>query len=511
MTLIADDKSMLSSLTARFARRGATVLGALAVVITAGCNVDNILDVTDPDIINPEDIASPAGAAALRNGALARLVQMTAGATAQQESFWLMGGLLADEWRSGDTFLERDETDRRNVRVQNSILEATQRIAHRARVVALQARKATETYDPAPAPWQIAEMFLVQGYAEIILAEHVCNGIPLSYVLNNVAVEGEPLTNAQVFTTALAHADSALALLPASLNDANSVRIRNRANLIKARALVDLNRLPEAAAAAALVPVGTSWFVRTSDNTWNNQIWSLNSSVGRYTLPDTTGGASGAEGPLGLNPVRAGDPRVPTCRRISPKTRADTLMNNACVQAGVGDSLVFDTPSGLRRWAQLIWTTRNDSAAITNGVEAKLIIAENLMRLGNATFVDTLNALRTNGTTTITVNPIDTTKRDTTYNAGTGGVAGLRPLTDPGTQTAREDLLFRERGFWLFSRGYRLGDLRRLMRQYNRAQNQVFPSGTYIRGGTYGTDVNFPVVQAEQNNPKFTACLDRDA
>ena len=485
MTLIADHKSMLSSLTARFARRGAAVLGALTVVVTVGCNVDNLLDVTDPDIINPEDIATPAGAAALRNGALARLVQMTAGATAQQESFWLMGGLLADEWRSGDTFLERNETDMRNVRVQNSILEATQRIAHRARVVALQARKSTEKYDPQASPWQIAEMFLVQAYAEIILAEHVCNGIPLSYVLDGVPTEGAPLTNAQVFTSALGHADSALALLPGSLTDANSVRVRNRANLIKARALVDLNRLPEAATAAALVPLSASWFVRTSDNTWNNQIWALNTSAGRYTLPDTTGGASGAEGPLGMNWVRAGDPRVPTCRRIKPVTAADTAMNAACVAAEAGDSIVFDTPSGLRRWVQLIWKTRNDSAAITNGVEAKLIIAENLMRLGDATFVDTLNALR--------------------------ATVGLGVLADPGTATARENLLFRERGFWLFSRGYRVGDLRRLIRQYGRPQDQVFPSGTYIRGGTYGTDVNFPVVQAEQNNSKFTACIDRNA
>ncbi len=470
---------MKTLLTARTARRGVAALGMLAVVVTAGCNVDSLLDVTDPDIINPEDISTPAGAAALRNGALARLVQMTAGSTAQQESFWLMGGLLADEWRSGDTFLERNETDMRNVRLQNSILEATQRIAHRARVLALQARKSTEANDPQAAPWTIAEMFLVQGYAEIILAEHVCNGIPLSYVLNNVPVEGDPLTNAAVFTTAVAHADSALALLPASLTDANSVRVRQRANLIKARALVNLNRLPEAAAAATLVPVTAAWFVRTSDNTWTNQVWSLNNSAGRYTLPDTAGGASGAEGPLGMDWVRAGDPRVPTCRG-NPST------TSTCFLAGATDSIVFDTPSGLKRWAQLIWRTRTDSAAITSGVEAKLIIAENLMRNGNATFVDTLNALRAT-------------------------VTGLLPLVDPITQVARENLLFRERGFWLFGRGYRVGDLRRLIRQYARTQDQVFPSGTYIRGGTYGTDVNFPVVQAEQNNPKFSACLDRNA
>jgi hypothetical protein len=36
----------------------------------------------------------------------------------------------------------------------------------------------------------------------------------------------------------------------------------------------------------------------------------------------------------------------------------------------------------------------------------------------------------------------------------------------------------------------------------------TFPEGTHYRGGTYGTDVNMPVPQEEENNPNFdrTAC-----
>ena len=460
---------MPNFLTARHARRGLAVFGALAVFATAACSVDEILDVTDPDIINPEDLQTPAGATALRNGAYARLVQITGGSSAQSESFWLMGGLMADEWRSGDTFLERNETDARSVRVQNSILETTQRLAHRARVTALQARISSQANDPTAAAWQIAEMLLIQAYAEIMLAEHVCNGIPLSYVLNGTAFDSDPLTNAQVFTIAAAHADSALALLGTG-TDANTVRTRGRANAIKARALLDLGQFTQAAAAATLVPAGMTWNVDFSDNTWYNQLWSLNNSAGRYTLPAT------AEGPLGMDWVGTQDPRVPNCRGGT----------TACNAAGATDPIVFDNASGLPRWAQLIYPTRYSSVPITNYTESRLIIAEALMRAGNATFVDTLNALRAT-------------------------VTGLLPLVDPVTQTAREDLLFRERGFWLFGRGYRLGDMRRLIRQYSRPVNSVFPSGTYIKGGTFGTDVNFPVVQAEQNNPKFSGCLDRNA
>jgi len=95
-------------------------------------------------------------------------------------------------------------------------------------------------------------------------------------------------------------------------------------------------------------------------------------------------------------------------------------------------------------------------------------------------------------------------------------IAGLAAnLTDPGTAVARENLVFRERAFWLFGRGYRLGDMRRLIRQYSRPTESVFPTGAWHKAGNYGTDINFPVPQAEQNNPNLPSgtntCIDRNA
>jgi hypothetical protein len=82
------------------------------------------------------------------------------------------------------------------------------------------------------------------------------------------------------------------------------------------------------------------------------------------------------------------------------------------------------------------------------------------------------------------------------------------------------DVMFRERAFWLFGTGTRLGDLRRLMRQYGRDQTVVFPTGVYVNGNnqnlpqplpTYGTDVSFtmPTTQAGQttSNQSFKGCL----
>ena len=83
----------------------------------------------------------------------------------------------------------------------------------------------------------------------------------------------------------------------------------------------------------------------------------------------------------------------------------------------------------------------------------------------------------------------------------------LAPLVDPVTPAARVDLLFRERAFWLWGTGQRLGDLRRLINQYTRLADDVFPSGIYHKGGTYGTDVVFPVDFDEVNNTLFDISL----
>jgi hypothetical protein len=56
--------------------------------------------------------------------------------------------------------------------------------------------------------------------------------------------------------------------------------------------------------------------------------------------------------------------------------------------------------------------------------------------------------------------------------------------------------------------------MRRLIRQYGRAANTVFPVGPVLTrfGSTYGNDVNYPIPFIESNNPKAQAgCLNRGA
>jgi starch-binding outer membrane protein, SusD/RagB family len=56
--------------------------------------------------------------------------------------------------------------------------------------------------------------------------------------------------------------------------------------------------------------------------------------------------------------------------------------------------------------------------------------------------------------------------------------------------------------------------MRRLIRQYGRAANAVFPVGAVATrfGSTYGNDVNFPVPFVETNNPNAqSGCINRGA
>jgi hypothetical protein len=84
----------------------------------------------------------------------------------------------------------------------------------------------------------------------------------------------------------------------------------------------------------------------------------------------------------------------------------------------------------------------------------------------------------------------------------------------------RIDVLFRERAFWLYGMGVRLGDMRRLVRQYGRSAETVFPTGTYSVGSNpslplaipeFGTDVSLTLPTAESElttkNPHYQGCL----
>ena len=62
----------------------------------------------------------------------------------------------------------------------------------------------------------------------------------------------------------------------------------------------------------------------------------------------------------------------------------------------------------------------------------------------------------------------------------------------------------------MYMTAHRVGDLRRLSRQYSRAPETIWPTGAYFKGGVYGADVALKPSQAEQNNGVWKTCTDRN-
>ncbi len=463
----------------RFAlRRGGMRLlfGALAALTLAGCeSPTEVLEVQDPDIINPSDVQSAAGSNAVRLGALARLTAATSGlaGTATNtgnvgtESLFLLGGLLADEWNNGDTFIDRHQVDQRNVALpaHNTFLTTANRALHRARLAAEQAIDLLAQHSPSAPGWQVAEMHFVQAYVVNLMAEHYCNGLAFSTVENGIEQYGTPMTTQAAFQRALEHADAGLALITGTTAD--DQRVRNALQVTRGRILLNLDRAADAATAVAGVPTSFRYRMLHSQSTRDNAIWTFNNSARRYSV-------STGEGGNGLDFATAGDPRVPTC----------VAGDATCRAIGVTQTRRDDNTS-VPLYIQRVWPARDSSVVIVSGVEARLIEAEAQLATNPAGALLTLNALRA------------------PTGASSGGVAGLAPLADAGSQPAREDQLFRERAFWLFSRGHRVGDLRRLIRDYGRQPNTVFPTGAWHKGGSYGADVNLPIPEAERNNPNM--------
>jgi hypothetical protein len=454
-------------------RRVLAAVALSAASLTLGCSdvKDDLLAAEDPDIIPPSALNTPEAADALRIGAIGRLRNMTAGA-GQGDSPWMFSGMMTDEWKTGDTFLERQQVDQRAVQLNNANMNPVYRDVHRARNAAREALNLLVQYKPTPAS-NLGQMYFVMAFGEMQLAEWFCNGQPLGDASTGVPEYGPPLTNVQIFTLALAHLDSALTFTTAT--DAATIAVKNSILIARGRVLIDLGRYADAATAVGAVP--TNYFLNATFSLTggNNQIWALNTSAKRWVVGDSFDTAGIIKNAIPF--ASAKDPRVPNAGSPTGTSSAGKSFDGAT-------NFINQTLFG-----------RTDPTPIVNGIDARLIEAEAKLNANDfAGMTTTLNALR-----------------GSAQNLGLVTTPVMAPLTAPTAKPAATDLFFREKALWTFSRGQRLGDLRRLIRQYGRTQDIVFPVGPFHKGGVYGTDVNFPIHVDETNNPEFTGCADRNA
>jgi hypothetical protein len=441
-------------------------LAMLMLSLTA-CDLSTFVEATDPDIIGVDAISNPTAANAVRVGTLGRFNAATTGG----ETMFLYGGLFGDEFGTGDTFTQRVETDQRALTPQNANITAAYRGLHLPRIGAIQAREALAEFSPNAPNWNFGEMFFVEAYMINLLAEYFCNGQPISSIRNGIEEYGAPLPNAEIFALALAKVDSGLTRV-GTATTANDVRVRNALSILKARILLNQGAFSAVQAAVAAVPTTYVWQQEHAQTARVPGVWSFINNQRRYSVANN-------EGPLAMNFGTANDPRVPVC----------TAGQAACAAAGLTQSRPFDSGniSVPNMLYQLIWPTDAAPVALMSGLQARLYEAEALNRAER--FPEALAILNS--------------LRATPPGYGRT-IAAMAPLTDPGNAAARRNLVFREKGFWLFGTGHRYPDMRRMMRQYGMSQTEVFPSGNtwqINRAPGYGTDVVFRTPTAETFNP----------
>jgi len=436
---------------ARWAR--INIIG-LSIGLLVACH--GLLDVTDPTLVQDKDIANAGGANARRLdviykfsaevGNLANNVAVfTDERTVDLPLLWQDQSYYLDR-RDGEGFEALYATDQNN----DPHLGGWDVVVTTA-AIALPPIRAYAS-DSLKGDF-LAQVFAIRGYAILQMAEDVCPGFPINDVVDNLPVYSGPYTTDSATHFALTQLDSALA------NARDSSQTINLARVTKGRALLDLGQYAQAAAAVASVPTDFRLIPAYGEGNIFFQwpyVWDPSDLFEiRFAVGDT-------EGTNGLPFVSAHDPRVGTFF-------AGVRYHNAA------DSLYDQT-----KYAQ------PDLIVISSGIEARLIEAEAAINGGDPSWFAILNTLRA---TMITP-----------------AMPALQTM--PTAKADQLDLLYRERAFWLYLTGRRLGDMRRLIRNYGRAPETVFPTGPYsMRGGNYGTATAIPFVKDVEHryNAKITS------
>src|SRR5690606_30691165 len=201
-----------------------------------------------------------------------------------------------------------------------------------------------------------AELLALAGFTYIYFGENYCTGVPFSE-FNEETDQfefGTPLSTSEIFERALERFDEAL---PIASEDE---RILNLIRVGRGRALVNLGRFDEAAAAVADVPTEFAYLVEHSSNTsaQNNGVWNRVNNLGRWSVADDQGIAY-------RTAFEEGDTRVPY------------------FIAAAGPQRVGQRQAALR-FQQMKYPTRESNVPVASGVEARLIEAEAALDAGQS-------------------------------------------------------------------------------------------------------------------------------
>ncbi len=467
----------------------AAVLSGVACGLgLAACRPSDVLSVPPPAGVTVSSVyQNQTGAEALANNGKAQVFQ---GVAQGFNGLLQWSGLLGDEftWSFFSFDASYANIDDRVTSGHGGFQEAGNQPLlglMGARVTLLSAIRGLKQYEPTSGRSKIGEAYALLAYAELLVAEDYCAGVSLGQLVPGVGVQyGTPLTTDSLLGVAQTDLDSAAAYA------GGDATIAALAAIGLGRTWLDRGQFARAAAAVSGVP--TSFVYNTelqpggfgsgqpqAFNLYDDQ--AVNNGCGYVNIGDHKGGN-------GLNFGSAQDPRLVLSSGVGET--CDGLYT------GSADSVwlypvKFGNPSVL--------------VPLATGVEARLVEAEAALQANQpGIWAGDLNGLRADSADTKVVFQGPLTL-DSTTNAS------------PAEQV---DVMFRERAFWLYGTGARLGDMRRLIRQYGRDQSTVFPVGPYPNGTnpnlpsplpTYGTDVGLtlptPASGLADPNPAYKGCL----
>ncbi len=458
---------------------------------TLGCRPSDVLSVPPPAGVSPNTVyQNQVGAEGLFTAGKAQVVEASiSGGVVGPAGLLKWSGLLGDEFTYAFFYIQAAfaNIDARVTVGAGGFQEGGDWAIEtllKGRLTLLSAIPLLEKYEPTGGRSKIGEAFALMGYTELLAAEDYCAGVPLDALgpVQGIAY-GAPLTTDSLLGTAAANFDSAATY---SGGDATTAAL---AAVGLARARLDRGQFAAAAAAVSGVPtsfvynVGLEQGLQGAPYTYN--------LYGFYVLGMcSTVNTADHKGMNGLNYITAQDPRL-----VLSTTVAETCDG---LRAGSADSVWY---------YPVKFGNPPVYVPLATGIEARLVEAEAALQAHQpSVWATVLRALRA-----------DSADTHVTFPATDNLPADSAEAASPNAQV---DLQFRERAFWLYGTGTRLGDMRRLIRQYGRDQSTVFPTGPYPNAGkpqlpsplqSYGTDVSLtlptPASGFTDPNPAYKGCL----
>ncbi|MCI0434855.1 MAG: RagB/SusD family nutrient uptake outer membrane protein [Gemmatimonadetes bacterium] len=395
-------------------RLGRAILGLVLIGGMSACDLDEVLDVSDPSRFTDEALDNPNALPAVANGVEGRLHFLVTGMVVHT-------GLLSDELMHTGTWSGYEDSDQGRHRpppgVGFSIVSGGTTGGLAVRTMAQEAVKRFERVQEKFPGTDIGKFMsqatASEGWANLLMAMTECEGV--------AAPGGEAVTDAQMYEAAITALSNAITVA----QGANQTAYLNLARAGRARAYLMTGKFDQALADAQAVPNGFTYSARYQEGSVSNALvtlihYSENKAAGidarRWAQIDTS---------------RAGnvdvfidkwsgmpDPRVPVAHRIVPN------------RLGVDGRTKY--------FSHNKYKTRNDDVPMTHWREMRLIEAEVHWRKGDFDqAITTMNQVRAD--------------------------AGLPALAKAGAWTSAEvqERLLEERFATLFLEGQRANDLYR--------------------------------------------------